>query len=158
MANIVAGRSRPAPQAGFALWTSIRRNPTIVLGGLLLALLTSCAIFAPWVATRTRLKIDPVNRLQAPSAAFWFGTDQFGRDVFSPHDLRRAHLADRRPVGGDISSVIGLAIGLRGRLSTASRRVVMRVMDGLMAIPAILLAIALITLNRPASASSSSPS
>ena len=92
----------------------------------------------------------PINRLRPPSERWWFGTDQFGRDVFS-----------RTVYGARVSLIVGLSVAAlvepdrpraSGSPAATSARVdgvVMRVMDGLMAIPSILLAIALITLTRP---------
>jgi peptide/nickel transport system permease protein len=125
----------------------IRRHPTIVIGSAILSLFVVIAMLAPWMAGDP-LNFEPLNRLKRPSAEFWFGTDQFGRDVYS-----------RVVYGTRISLIVGLsvaviatAIGLViGVLCGYYRRVddtVMRVMDGLMAIPAILLAIALITLMK----------
>jgi len=133
----------------FSLWTAVRRNPTIAIGAILLAVLLVIAIFAPWIATSDPLKIVPVNRLRPPSERWWFGTDQFGRDVFS----RTVYGARISLIVGlsvaVISSVLGLALGLACGYFRRVDGVVMRVMDGLMAIPSILLAIALITLSRP---------
>ncbi|HJQ57928.1 MAG TPA: ABC transporter permease [Vineibacter sp.] len=128
--------------------TSIRRNPTIAVGGLLLAVLVSLAILAPWL-TVDPLKQAPVNRLRPPSERFWFGTDQFGRDIFA----RTLHGARVSLVVGisvaAVSAVIGLALGILCGYFKRVDGIVMRVMDGIMAIPSILLAIALITLTRP---------
>ena len=66
----------------FSLGSAIRRNPTIAIGSVLLAVLIVMAIFAPLIATNDPFKITPVNRLRPPSERWWFGTDQFGRDVF----------------------------------------------------------------------------
>lgn len=133
----------------FSLWTAVRRNPTIAIGAVLLAVLLVIAVLAPWIAHSDPLKIAPVNRLRPPSERWWFGTDQFGRDVFS----RTVYGARISLIVGlsvaAISSVLGLALGLACGYFRRVDGVVMRVMDGLMAIPSILLAIALITLSRP---------
>ncbi len=133
----------------FSLWTAVRRNPTIAIGAVLLAVLLMIAVLAPWIAHSDPLKIAPVNRLRPPSERWWFGTDQFGRDVFS----RTVYGARISLIVGlsvaVISSVLGLALGLACGYFRRVDGVVMRVMDGLMAIPSILLAIALITLSRP---------
>lgn len=125
----------------------IRRNPTIVIGTAILALFVVLALVAPWIANDP-LSFEPLNRLKRPSAEFWFGTDQFGRDVYSRVVYgTRISLIVGISVAG-IATAIGLVIGV---LCGYYRRVddtVMRVMDGLMAIPAILLAIALITLMK----------
>jgi peptide/nickel transport system permease protein len=125
----------------------IRRHPTIVIGSAILSLFVVIAMLAPWMAGDP-LNFEPLNRLKRPSAEFWFGTDQFGRDVYS-----RVVYGTRISLTVGLSvAVIATAIGLViGVLCGYYRRVddtVMRVMDGLMAIPAILLAIALITLMK----------
>ncbi len=137
------------PARRFSLATAIRRNPTIAFGAVLLAALIIVGIFAPYIAYADPFKIAPVNRLRPPSERWWFGTDQFGRDIFS-----------RTVYGARVSLIVGLSVALfssalglgLGLLCGYFRKVdgiVMRIMDGLMAIPSILLAIALITLTRP---------
>ncbi len=137
------------PARRFSLWRAVRRNPTIALGGVLLSILIVMAIFAPLIATSDPFKIAPVNRLRPPSERWWFGTDQFGRDVFSRTVYgARVSLIVGLSVAA-FSSILGLALGLACGYFRKVDALVMRVMDGLMAIPSILLAIALITLSRP---------
>ena len=137
------------PSRRFSLLTAIRRNPTIAFGGILLLLLVIMAVFAPLIATHDPLRITPANRLRPPSERWWFGTDQFGRDVFSRTVYgARVSLIVGLSVAA-FSSLLGLALGLACGYFRRVDAVVMRVMDGLMAIPSILLAIALITLTRP---------
>jgi peptide/nickel transport system permease protein len=62
--------------------TAIRRNPTIFVGAVLLGTLAVMALAAPWIAGDP-FRQAPINRLRPPSGPFWFGTDQYGRDVFS---------------------------------------------------------------------------
>jgi peptide/nickel transport system permease protein len=130
------------------LWRQIRRHPTIAVGLVLLVGLIAMAVFAPWL-TGDPLKHASINRLRPPSERFWFGTDQFGRDVFA----RTIHGARISLIVGlsvaALASLIGLAIGLACGFYKWLDAIVMRVMDGIMAIPSILLAIALITLARP---------
>ncbi len=133
----------------FSLWRAVRRNPTIAFGGVLLSILIVMAVFAPLIATSDPFKIAPVNRLRPPSERWWFGTDQFGRDVFSRTIYgARVSLIVGLSVAA-FSSILGLALGLACGYFRKVDALVMRVMDGLMAIPSILLAIALITLSRP---------
>ena len=133
----------------FSLWRAVRRNPTIAFGGVLLGILIVMAVFAPLIATSDPFKIAPVNRLRPPSERWWFGTDQFGRDVFSRTIYgARVSLIVGLSVAA-FSSILGLALGLACGYFRKVDALVMRVMDGLMAIPSILLAIALITLSRP---------
>lgn len=124
-----------------------RRNPTIVLGATLLLVMALIAVAAPWIAGDPRL-MTPTNRLLSPSEEFWFGTDALGRDVFA----RSVYGARISLVVGlsvaVVSVVAGLAIGLAAGYYRRLDGFVMRIMDGLMAIPAILLAIALVSLNK----------
>jgi peptide/nickel transport system permease protein len=137
------------PGRRFSLWSAVRRNPTITLGAVLLSLLVVMAVFAPFIATSDPFKITPVNRLRPPSERWWFGTDQFGRDVFSRTVYgARVSLIVGLSVAA-FSSILGLALGLACGYFRKVDSIVMRIMDGLMAIPSILLAIALITLSRP---------
>ncbi len=128
--------------------TAIRRNPTIFIGSVLLVALVALTLAAPWVAGDP-FRQAPINRLRPPSEPFWFGTDQFGRDVFS----RTVYGARVSLIVGfavaALSSLIGLAVGLVCGYFKRIDAVIMRAMDGIMAIPSILLAIALITLTRP---------
>jgi peptide/nickel transport system permease protein len=128
--------------------TAIRRNPTIFIGAMLLAALVALTLAAPWIAGDP-FRQAPINRLRPPSEGFWFGTDQFGRDVFS----RTVYGARVSLIVGfavaALSSLIGLAVGLVCGYFRRVDAVIMRAMDGIMAIPSILLAIALITLTRP---------
>ena len=123
----------------------IRRNPTIVVGATLLALITLAALLAPFIA-RDPIAFEPINRLKGPSAEFWLGTDSLGRDVYA-----------RMIYGARISLLVGLLVALISIISGAVigllagyfskvDAVVMRLMDGIMAIPSILLAIALVAL------------
>ena len=145
LANIEAP---PAPSLLARSATAIRRNPTIAFGGILLFLLVAVAVIGPSFVGDP-LKIAPVNRLRPPSERWWFGTDQFGRDVFTRTIYgSRVSLIVGLSVGA-FSSLLGLAMGLACGYFRRIDAIVMRIMDGLMAIPSILLAIALITLTRP---------
>jgi peptide/nickel transport system permease protein len=128
-------------------WT--HRHPTLILGAVLLVAIALLSIFAPWVATHDPQDIDPLARLQPASAEHLFGTDAMGRDVFS-----RAMWGGRVSLITGISvailaSFFGVLIGLAAGFIRAADGLVMRVMDGLMAIPGILLAIALMSVLRP---------
>lgn len=139
--------ARPAARPS-AIRTAIRRNPTIFLGALILAVLAVMAVLAPLI-TGDPLRMTPAQRLRGPSADWWFGTDQYGRDVYA-RTIYGARVS--LTVGLSVAlvaSVLGLTIGLVCGFFRAVDGIVMRVMDGIMAIPSILLAIALITLTRP---------
>jgi peptide/nickel transport system permease protein len=124
----------------------VRRNPAITLGGTLLMLMILIAIFAPYLGTVDPTAISPVKRLRAPSAQYWFGTDMLGRDVYSRVIYgSRVSLIVGFSVAA-IASAIGTFIGLVSGFIRVIDAIVMRVMDGIMSIPAILLAIALMAL------------
>ena len=139
--------SPDAPHAGQPRLQWLRHNPTVVIGTAILLVFVLIALIAPAI-TGDPLAFDPLNRLKKPSAEFWFGTDQLGRDVFS----RVLHGTRISMIVGATVAVVAIAIGLAiGVVCGYYRRVddvVMRIMDGLMAIPPILLAIALITLMK----------
>jgi peptide/nickel transport system permease protein len=125
-----------------------RRQPTLVVGAVALALMVVAAVAAPLWWTGDPLQMKPVQRLRPPSAERWFGSDHFGRDVYT-RTIYGARIS--LSVGAAVSvlslvlgTTLGLVIGFYRRLDA----VVMRVMDGLMAIPAILLALALMALMR----------
>ena len=133
------------PRARAATLDYIRRHPTIVVGAGLLLLITLAALLAPLIAGDP-LAFEPINRLKRPAAEFWLGTDSLGRDVYS-----------RMVYGARISLLVGLTVaffavlcgslvGLAAGYFPRVDAVVMRVMDGIMAIPAILLAFALVAL------------
>lgn len=130
------------------IWTFTRRHPRVVIGGGLMAILVALSLLAPWIAPYDPLKLNVSQRLKPPSDLYWFGTDAYGRDVLS-----------RTLWGGQISLVIAVAvavlstvlgtlIGLMAGYFRAMDTVVMRIMDGLMAIPGILLAVAMLSLSK----------
>jgi peptide/nickel transport system permease protein len=141
----------PAPIAARDLkaqaWRFTRRNPTMVVGGAILVFMAVAAILAPLFAGDA-LTMLPANRLQPPSEQHWFGTDNLGRDVFARtvYGAQISLLVGLLVAG--VSVLLGLAIGLTAGNSRRLDGPIMRVMDGVMAIPAILLAIALVSLSR----------
>jgi peptide/nickel transport system permease protein len=125
-----------------------RQHPTVAIGGVILLLLILVAVFAPWLGTRDPTALSPIHRTRTPSAQFWFGTDLLGRDVYS-RVLYGARVS--LVVGFSVAAlclVFGTLIGLVSGFVRWVDAVVMRIMDGLMSIPTILLAIALIALTR----------
>jgi peptide/nickel transport system permease protein len=117
-------------------------------GGALLLVMLAVAALAPWLGTVDPLNINPIQRLRAPAATYWFGTDMLGRDVYSRTLYgSRISLAVGLAVAA-LSTGLGLLIGVVAGSSRTLDTVVMRVMDGLMAIPAILLAVAITALSK----------
>jgi len=128
--------------------TFLRRHPTAALGGVLLAAMLFIALFAPWLGTVDPIAIDPIHRLGDPSAAHWFGTDMLGRDVYS-RTLYGARIS--LAVGFSVAfcaCAAGTLVGVAAGFSRLLDNVLMRIMDGLMSIPPILLAIALMALTQ----------
>jgi peptide/nickel transport system permease protein len=120
----------------------------LTAGAVCLVLIAISAFGAGLWGTTDPQALRPVIRLRPPSGEQWFGTDQFGRDIYSRTLYGgRISLAVGATVGL-ASLLLGVAIGLVGGYHRRLDAVVMRVMDGLMAIPAILLALALMALMR----------
>jgi peptide/nickel transport system permease protein len=128
-------------------WRFIRRNPTMVAGGFLLLIMVLLAIFAPYLWTVDPIEMKPGERLRAPSVAHWFGTDMYGRDSFSRVVYGGRVSLFVGLVVGVITSAIGLAIGLVSGFLRRLDNVIMRAMDGIMALPDLLLAISFVALT-----------
>jgi len=138
----------PRSRSAAGLMRRAARRPLPVLGSALLIVLILSALFAPWLTPYDPFEMNVVDRLLPPNETYWFGTDAFGRDIFT-----------RTLYGGRVSLVIGAAVAVAatlvglligvvaGYFRTADA-ILMRIMDGLMAIPGILLAIALMSLTR----------
>ncbi|MBR0649590.1 ABC transporter permease [Roseomonas terrae] len=138
----------PPVKARKGFWGFMYRNPTIAVGGTILLLMVLMAIFAPYLGTTDPTALAPARRTREPSAQYWFGTDMLGRDVYS-----RVIYGARVSlfVGFAVAicaSIVGLAIGVVSGFVRWADGIIMRIMDGLMSIPSILLAIALMALTR----------
>ncbi|PBC04116.1 ABC transporter permease [Mesorhizobium sp. WSM3860] len=125
-----------------------RRNPLVAVGGGLLGLLIILALAAPLYAGDPG-NMDPFRRLQPPSAEMWFGSDNLGRDVFARTIFGARISLLVGLMSAACAALAGLLIGVTAGYSRSIDKIVMRVMDGLMSIPTILLAIALISLTGP---------
>ncbi len=120
-----------------------------LIAGVLLAAIVLITIISPRIAPHDPLTMNPLMRLKPPSDEYLLGTDNYGRDLFS-----------RMILGGRISLLIGLLaatasitagvfIGLIAGFFRTADAIIMRMMDALMAMPSILIAIALVALNGP---------
>ncbi len=121
-------------------------NKAILWGGILLILFALTALIGPFFTVDPG-KLSPMTRLKPPSLEMWFGTDFLGRDIFSRVIYGARNSLAVGIAVAVISIVIGLFLGLVAGYVRALDAIIMRVMDGLMSIPAILLAIALISLS-----------
>ncbi|QWD90014.1 ABC transporter permease [Polynucleobacter sp. MWH-Braz-FAM2G] len=125
-----------------------KRYPFAVIGAGILLLMGFIAIFAPFLWTVDPQAVAPLDRLKPPSWDHWFGTDALGRDVYS-RVMYGARVSLTVGIAVAIlSTVIGLSIGLITGFVRWLDAIVMRIMDGLMSIPSILLAIALMALTK----------
>jgi peptide/nickel transport system permease protein len=124
------------------------RHPAIAVGGTMLLLLILMAIFAPLLGTTDPTALAPSKRTRAPSAEYWFGSDMMGRDIYS----RVIYGARVSLIVGFavaiVASIAGLVVGLTSGFVRWADSIIMRVMDGMMSIPPILLAVALMALTR----------
>jgi peptide/nickel transport system permease protein len=127
----------------------ILSNWLAVTGCILLSMILFLAICAPLLATQPPLQMQVSDRLKAPSVQHWFGTDEFGRDVYSRvvYGSRISIIVGFFVVM--ISSVCGLILGLYSAYYRHLDNLIMRINDGLMAFPAILLAIAIMAALGP---------
>lgn len=145
---------RPAAEKPLSLRLLSQLSPASTgiapfIATILLLAVILLTVFSPWIATHDPLAMDPLKRLQSASGEHLLGTDAYGRDLFS-----------RMILGGRISLVIGIAaaatalilgvlIGLIAGYFRTADAIIMRAMDALMAMPSILIAIALVALNGP---------
>jgi len=137
-------KTREAPLARFREFA--RRNPTVVGGAAVLIVMVVLTLAAPYLSSNP-FDLDPIRRLQVPSAESWFGTDNLGRDIYS-RTLYGGRISLAVGLGVAVSAtLLGLVIGLISGYSRPLDAVLMRIMDGLMAIPAILLAITLVAVT-----------
>ena len=138
----------PEPKKRGKVMGFVHHHPTIVLGGSVLTLMVLIAIFAPLLFTVDPTALAPAKRTRLPSADYWFGTDVLGRDLYS-----RVLYGSRVSLTVGLSvallaSLAGLAIGLVSGFVRWADGIIMRFIDGLMSIPPILLAVALMALTR----------
>ena len=125
------------------------RNRAILFGAIILAIVLLAAILAPWIAPYAPNKLSIVNKLKAPSLAHIFGTDEFGRDIFS-----RAIFAGRISLLVSlgvvcISTVLGVIMGVAAGFFRKLDAPISRLLDAMMSFPDILLAIALVAALGP---------
>jgi peptide/nickel transport system permease protein len=143
-------------------WARVRRNVSVRIGGAVLAVLLLVALAAPWMGTVDPSLFDPASRDLLPGKSgeittldgetlehrFLMGSDSFGRDIYS----RVIYGTRVSLIVGVATALVALAFGIALGLCSGTLRwldgPLMRVMDGLMAIPAILIAIALVAMWR----------
>jgi peptide/nickel transport system permease protein len=145
-----------------SLWALAARNPGVIFGSIILLLMVAIAILAPFLGTVDPTRIDPAARNKKPGTEITYrlddgmqvkreaimGTDSLGRDVYS-RVIYGTRVSLVIGISVSIAAVaIGLVIGLISGYIRWLDGIIMRIMDGLMAIPGILLAIALVSIWR----------
>ncbi len=138
-----------APSRG-SLIAGARRHPGLILAVVWLLALTVAVLFPSVLVDAHPLEGVPADKLTAPSAAHWFGTDQVGRDLFARVVHGSALTVHAAALAVTVGLVVGSALGLvAGSVNAAVDAVIMRVVDVLLAVPNLLLALALITVLGP---------
>ncbi len=136
------GRWRFVPQLNLSRWQIVP-----VVAGIILLAFVLMAIFAPFLAPHDPLMLIPTQRLKPPNETYLLGTDAFGRDLLS-RIIYGARVSLIVGIGVAIFSIaVGLLLGLLAGFFRILDTILMRIMDGLMAIPSILLAIAVVSLS-----------
>jgi peptide/nickel transport system permease protein len=131
-------------------WRSMKQNTLAMTGFAIIALLVFFSIFATVLAPFDPAEVRILDRLQAPGAQHWMGTDEFGRDILSRvlYGARVSLLISSMVVlsAGIVGSLMGLTAGY---FLGATDFIVMRIVDGLMAFPALLLSLAIMAALGP---------
>jgi peptide/nickel transport system permease protein len=147
-----AAPARPVRQR--SLWLdSLRRmvrNPGAVFGLALLALMIAAALLAPQITSYDPGEIVPRDRLQAPNGAHWFGTDAFGRDIYTRVVYGSRISLIVGVVSVAIATLLGVSMGLlAGYFGGLADALIMRGVDVMLAFPGILLALVIVAVLGP---------
>ncbi|QEI09186.1 ABC transporter permease [Pigmentiphaga aceris] len=132
------------PASGSRAWKKFKRNRMALLGGGIVLFFVIAALLAPWLATHDPLKTSFMAIRKVPSAAYWLGSDELGRDIFS----RLLYGARASLMAGLVSVLIAMVVGvpfglLAGYFGGWVDSVISRFTEALLAIPFLILAIAL---------------
>jgi len=148
--DAIAHADAPGSAPGATAWRRVRqglKSWPVLLALVVLLLIVAAALLAPWLGTVNPTALDPGNRLKPPFGGYLLGTDAFGRDVWS-RVVYGARVSLIAGLGAAVISVAaGLVIGLAAGWFRRLDGFIMRVMDAIMAIPGILLAIALVSVT-----------
>ncbi|RPI09332.1 MAG: ABC transporter permease [Actinobacteria bacterium] len=145
LAGIHAQTPQERPRSWRVYWRRLLGRPAALVGTVIFCIFVFLAVFGPWVAPYDYQAQDAEVRLEAPSASHPFGTDQFGRDIFSRVIVGARNIFLIGGLGTLIAVIIGTAIGLgSGYVGGAVDEVVMRLLDVLLSFPSLLLALVLL--------------
>lgn len=143
---VTAKKINPRIENYKMIWKRLKKNKAALVGGYLIIFFLLVAIFGPMLTQYGPNATDISNKLQGPSAAHWFGTDNFGRDIFT----RIIHGMEITLYIGFLSVLIGGIVGvplgiISGYYGGRIDNIIMRIMDILLAFPGILLALAIVS-------------
>ena len=142
----VTRQRRPKLEYYKTMWKRLKKNKAALVGGFLIILFIITAFVGPLLLSQDPNEVQVANKLQPPSAEHWFGTDNYGRDIFTriiygmELTLRVGFLSVA--IGGAVGVVFGIVAGYYGGWIDT---VIMRIMDVLLAFPGILLALAIVS-------------
>jgi peptide/nickel transport system permease protein len=129
-------------------WNRLFRNRMGMVGLAVILVNVLMAVLAPWIATHDPLKVDVVRRSAPPSQEFWFGTDDFGRDIFSRVIYGSRISLEISVLSVLVATLLGVIIGATaGYYGGWADNLLMRFMDAIMSFPAILLAIGIMAVR-----------
>jgi peptide/nickel transport system permease protein len=152
-ADVVAGlapQKRGSARVWYALHTFVRKKPLGAIGAVILLAFIVVAIFAPWLATHDPDLNNYRARVKPPSAEHWFGTDNFGRDIYS----RVVYGARISMYVGLLATLLGTSLGaftglLSGFLGGKVDQILQRIADVMFTIPGLVLALVIVTMLGP---------
>ena len=150
LAEVPQSRAQARWQRVYIGWLAFRRNPTALIGLLIITALVVVAVLAPWITSTDGLELRLSERLQPPSSEHWFGTDELGRDIYD-----RIIWGSRITlyIVGLVSVIvvpIGLLIGtVAGYIGGWVDAFLMRLTDIFLAFPRLILAMALVAALGP---------
>lgn len=136
----------PAPRTDrlATIRSFVRRHPRMIVGGAMVLFWLTLALFAPWVAPYDPTKVSVLDALQPPGPGHWLGTDDLGRDVLSRVIWGSRISLSVGVISVSIGFLVGVTLGLgAGYLGGTFDLLVMRIIDALLAFPALVLAIAI---------------
>lgn len=145
----LASDRKKAKSEGIRVLKRLMRNPMVLSGSIIVIIVAFIALFAPLLSPYDPLKMEIQDRMQGPNSQHWFGTDDFGRDILS-----RVIYGTQISMGVGfnvvlITSIVGIFLGIFSAFYRVLDNIIMRINDGLMAFPEILLAIAIVAALGP---------
>lgn len=148
--GFIDGEVGNATGPGKEAWRSFRRSKTAVVGMVIIVFFILLALFGPFIAKEGLNNQLAADRLQPPSAEYWLGTDDFGRDILS----RIIHGARISLSVGFLSVIVSVVVGsllgiIAGYYGRWIDTIISRIFDIMLAFPSILLAIAIVSVLGP---------